>query len=71
MGWLIDNFTEPRYLVAMCVNCAMAAMGIIAATVLRFMLVRLNKKLERGIFVEGAINSSTAEGTKKGFRFRI
>jgi hypothetical protein len=37
----------PRYVVAMSVNCAMAAMAIIAATVLRFILVRLNKKLDQ------------------------
>jgi len=57
--------------VAMSVNCAMGAMAILAALTLRIILVRLNKKLDQGIFVEGAINSGVTEAEKKGFRFRI
>jgi hypothetical protein len=53
------------------VNCAMALMAMIAAFILRMILVDLNKKLERGIFVEGAINSGTTEAGKNGFRFRL
>jgi hypothetical protein len=33
--------------VAMSVNCAMAAMAIMSAIILRFILVRLNKKLDQ------------------------
>jgi hypothetical protein len=55
----------------MSVNCAMSAMAIIAAVILRFILVNLNKKLDQGIFVEGAINSGTTEAGKRGFRFRL
>jgi len=62
---------SPRYIVAMSVNCAMAATAILAAITLRLILVSLNKKLDQGIFVEGAINSGTTEAGKKGFRFRI
>ncbi|PMD44405.1 MFS general substrate transporter [Hyaloscypha variabilis F] len=62
---------SPKYTVAMIVNCAMALMAILAAITLRMILVRLNKKLDAGIFVEGAINSGTTEAGKKGFRFRI
>lgn len=54
----------------MSVNCAMCVMAIIAATVQRIILVRLNKKLDMGIFVEGAINAVPADGSK-GFRFKI
>ncbi|KAH8685760.1 major facilitator superfamily domain-containing protein [Tricladium varicosporioides] len=61
----------PRYLVAMIVNCCMALMAMCAAVTLRIILVRLNSKLERGIYVEGAINSGTTEAGKNGFRFRI
>jgi len=61
----------PRYILAMCVNVGMVGMALIAATTLRFILIRLNRKLEQGIFVEGAINSGTTEAGKKGFRFRI
>jgi hypothetical protein len=55
----------------MSVNCAMSVMAILAALTLRMILVRLNKKLDQGIFVEGAINSGVTEAEKKGFRFRI
>lgn len=49
-------------------------MSIIAATILRLILVRLNKKLDDGEYVEGAINSGAAvpgEAAEKGFRFLI
>lgn len=39
---------SPRYVIAMSVNCCTSFLAIIAATVLRFMLVRLNKKLDQG-----------------------
>lgn len=60
----------------MSVNCATAALAIIMATILRFMLVRLNKKLDRGEHVEGAIGAGhsgegVGEETKKGFRFLV
>jgi len=61
----------PRYKVAMSVNSVMCFMAICAAFVLRVILVRLNKKLEQGIFVEGAINSGITEGEKRGFRYRV
>ncbi|KAL1310619.1 hypothetical protein AAFC00_000891 [Neodothiora populina] len=54
-----DSF-EPRYIIAMCVNCGTAVMAIVAALILRIMLGRLNKKLDRGEDVPGV-------GT--GFRF--
>lgn len=31
----------------------------------------LNRKLDQGIFVEGAINNGMTEAGKKGFRFKI
>jgi MFS family permease len=68
---LLTRGTGPRYVIAMSVNCAMALMAILAAVTLRIILVRLNKKLEQGIFVEGAINSGTTEAGKRGFRFRL
>ena len=56
----------------MSVNCVMAFMAICAATVLRFLLVRLNKKLDRGEVVKGAIAVGEAvpgEASRRGFRF--
>jgi len=70
-SYMYESSMGPRYVIAMSVNCAMAMMAILAALTLRIILVRLNKKLDQGIFVEGAINSGTTEAGKKGFRFRI
>lgn len=58
--------------VAMSVNCVTAFIAIVAATVLRFTLVHLNKKLDRGEVVEGAVAVGEAvpgEAARKGFRF--
>jgi hypothetical protein len=49
----------------------MSTIAILAALTLRIILVRLNKKLDQGIFVEGAVNSGTTEAGKKGFRFKV
>ena len=59
---------------AFTVNCVTAFIAICCATVLRFILVRLNKKLDRGEVVEGAV--AVGEGVpgsaaKKGFRFLL
>lgn len=62
----------PRFIVAMAVNCATSAIAIISATVLRFLLVSLNKKLDRGEVVKGAIAVGEAvpgEAVERGFRF--
>jgi hypothetical protein len=66
-----DDDAAPQYVVAMSVNCAMSVMAIIAAVIQRIILVRLNKKLDMGIFVEGAINAVPTEAGEKGFRFKI
>ena len=68
---LLTQTQGPRYVIAMSVNCGMALLAILSAVTLRLILVRLNKKLDQGIFVEGAINSGTTEAGKRGFRFRI
>lgn len=62
----------PRFVVAMAVNCATSAIAIITATMLRFLLARLNKKLDRGEEVKGAIAVGEAvpgEAAERGFRF--
>ncbi|KAK3941220.1 putative pantothenate transporter liz1 protein [Diplogelasinospora grovesii] len=68
-SYMYPTSAGPQYTVAMIVNCCTAIIAIITATVLRFILVRLNKKLEAGIFVEGAINALPGEA--HGFRFKI
>ena len=58
--------------VAFSVDCVTAFVAILSATVLRFILVRLNKKLDRGEAVEGAIAVGDAvpeEAAQRGFRF--
>lgn len=58
----------------MSVCSATAATAIIFATILRVILVRLNKKLDRGEHVEGAIIAGegvSAEAVTKGFRFLV
>lgn len=58
--------------VAFTVDCLTAVMSIVAATVLRFMLVRLNKKLDRGERISGVAATGAAvpgEAAKRGFRF--
>lgn len=65
------DYMGPRYVVAMSVNCCTAFLSILAATLLRFMLVRLNRKLDQGVYVEGAINALPGEAAEHGFRFRV
>ncbi|KAI5860084.1 major facilitator superfamily domain-containing protein [Durotheca rogersii] len=69
-SYMYEDRMAPRYIVAMSVNCGTVCLSIVSATVLRFMLVRLNRKLERGIFVEGAINALPGEAAQHGFRFK-
>lgn len=62
----------PRYIVAMAVNCVMAFLALCMATLLRFVLVKLNRKLDRGESVKGAIAVGEAvpgEASRRGFRF--
>ncbi|KAF2087126.1 retrograde regulation protein 2 [Saccharata proteae CBS 121410] len=64
----------PRYITAFSVDCAMLVLAVIMATILRLILARLNKKLDRGEHVEGAINSGQGvpgEAAQRGFRFLL
>ncbi|MCJ1369316.1 hypothetical protein MMC20_000526 [Loxospora ochrophaea] len=73
-SYMYPDSAGPRYVVAMSVNCATAVIAICSATVLRFILVRLNKKLDRGEPVEGAVavgEGVPGEASKKGFRFLL
>lgn len=78
-SYLYPTTAGPRYITAFSVNCAAAAMVIICSTWMRFILVGLNKKLDAGIYVEGAINSSSNPSNSenpeanvtRGFRFSV
>jgi len=65
----------PRYSIAFGIDCSTSLISIVTATILRFMLVRLNKKLDSGEHVEGAsmqkLPSNMDEAETKGFRFLI
>ncbi|KAJ0119965.1 mfs transporter [Diaporthe amygdali] len=70
-SYMYPNSAGPAYTVAFIVNSATSFIAICAATVLRVMLVRLNKKLERGEYVPGAINAAPGAAAAHGFRFKI
>ena len=58
----------------MSVNCVTTFVAICMATVLRFVLVGLNKKLDRGEPVEGAVavgEGVPGEASRRGFRFLL
>lgn len=56
-SYMYNTDFAPRYTIAMGVNLGTAVMAIAAATILRFMLVNLNKKLERGEYVPGVVST--------------
>ncbi|KAI0016543.1 major facilitator superfamily domain-containing protein [Xylariomycetidae sp. FL0641] len=70
-SYMYLDWMAPRYIIAMAVNSGTIVMAMIAATVLYFILVRLNKKLDQGIHVEGAINALPGEAVQHGFRFKV
>ncbi|KAK2030568.1 MFS general substrate transporter [Colletotrichum zoysiae] len=61
----------PQYTAAFVHNCVACFVAVCAATVLRFVLARLNRRLDRGEFVEGAINAAPGAATAHGFRFKV
>ncbi|KAK3484595.1 major facilitator superfamily domain-containing protein [Neurospora crassa] len=63
-SYLYPNSAAPHYTVAMVVNCVTAFVAVCAATAMRMILSRQNKKLARGEWVDGAINV-------EGFRFKL
>ncbi|CAJ2502445.1 Uu.00g098390.m01.CDS01 [Anthostomella pinea] len=70
-SYMYQDSMAPRYVIAMSVNCVTTTMAIVAATVMYLMLVRLNKKLDQGVFVEGAVNALPGEAARHGFRFKV
>jgi hypothetical protein len=62
----------PRYILAFSVNCGTILLSIALAIVLRIILARANKKLDRGEEVRNATNAvMQGEAMRKGFRYLI
>lgn len=74
-SYMYQSSMGPRYTIAFVVNCITAVVAICAALLLRIMLARLNKKLDRGEYVSGVPRGGTATGNgggpAKGFRFLL
>jgi hypothetical protein len=70
-SYLYPNSSKPRFTGAFIHNLVMAVVAIVACGVLRIILGRLNKKLDAGERVEGAINAAPGEAAEHGFRFRL
>ncbi|KAK0385988.1 hypothetical protein NLU13_5705 [Sarocladium strictum] len=70
-AYLYPDSAAPRYEAAFIHNCLLAAVAIGAALVLRIMLARLNKKLDRGESIPGVANATPGEAAEHGFRFRL
>ena len=74
-SYMYNSTMGPRYTIAFSVNCVTAVMAILAALLLRIVLARLNKKLDRGESVAGVPTGAAATGNgsgpKKGFRFLL
>ncbi|KAG6032939.1 hypothetical protein E4U41_007079 [Claviceps citrina] len=74
-SYLYPKSAGPRYTGAWIHNCILTAVAILAALVLRRMLVRLNERLDRGESVGGAVNAnanaSPGGAVVQGFRFLV
>ncbi|KAI1332832.1 MFS general substrate transporter [Xylariaceae sp. FL0255] len=71
VSYLYQDFQGPRYIAAFATNSATIVLAIASALTLRIMLTRLNKKLDKGEYVEGAINAVPGEAAEHGFRFKV
>ncbi|KAI0521788.1 major facilitator superfamily domain-containing protein [Xylaria bambusicola] len=71
VSYLYQDWMAPQYVIAFGVNSGTTVLSIAAALTLRIMLTRLNKKLDQGIHVEGAINALPGQAAAHGFRFKV
>ncbi|KAF2124736.1 pantothenate transporter liz1 [Dothidotthia symphoricarpi CBS 119687] len=62
---------QPNLVLPLSVDCGTAALAIIMTVVMRIILGRLNKKLDKGEHVEGAINAVPGAGQDRAFRFLV
>ena len=62
---------QPNLTVPLSVDCATAVLAIIMTALMRIVLGKLNKKLDRGEHVDGAINAVPGVAQEHGFRFLV
>ncbi|KAE8147460.1 MFS general substrate transporter [Aspergillus avenaceus] len=67
-AYMYPDKDAPQFIPAMSVNAGTALMAIIAATILRIVLVRLNKKLDRGEALSDAV---PGQASSRGFRYLV
>lgn len=58
---MYPNSAAPRYVLAMSVNCGFALGGILLALFMRIILLRENKRLERGEDVSNVMKGAVAK----------
>ncbi|TGJ87002.1 hypothetical protein E0Z10_g1753 [Xylaria hypoxylon] len=71
VSYLYQDWMAPRYVIAFGVNSGTTLLAIASALILRIILTRLNRKLDQGIRVEGAINALPGHAAEHGFRFKL
>lgn len=69
-SFLYWDEAAPRYLAAMSFNCGVTINGILTAIVMRMILMRLNRQLERGEFKPASMKDITSLGLNT-FRYII
>ncbi|KAL2006869.1 hypothetical protein VTN00DRAFT_9537 [Thermoascus crustaceus] len=73
-SYMYPRSAGPRYVVAMSINCTTSFIAILSATVLRFLLARLNRELDRdeavAVVVGGGVRV-TGQASRRGFRFLL
>jgi Major Facilitator Superfamily len=62
--FLYPESDAPRYVMAFCVNTATALLTIILAVILRIVLARLNRQLDRGALQHTAVPLTVEDGAK-------
>ncbi|KAI2623781.1 major facilitator superfamily domain-containing protein [Xylaria nigripes] len=71
VSYLYQDWMAPRYVIAFSVNSGTIVLAIASAFIQRLILVGLNKKLEEGTHVEGAINGAPRRAGENTFRFNV
>jgi len=66
-----ESGAQPNRRFPRSVDCATAGLAIIMAVAMSIMLGRLNRKLDKGEHVDGAINAVPGEAQERGFGYLV